>query len=630
MLQEIVLENDTFEMYSCSSNYENCDFIIDELKKINILIGANNSGKSRLLRKLFSKNNYSYIHKNINKEEFLVQLDFALYDIKEHLRKVIRYNPEPLNLRFERLKNYLYKNINDSNFNSVINDINNAFEFDQSFYLDSFPTILSHRSEFEFNQHAQKVKARYLSKHIESIEKINNTNLPPCRYYIPILRSLKGLSPKTEEGIHSFDDLYKSHTVKEYFQGEGNNLNIFTGLSLYEDVTKLLLGDISERNKIRDFENFLSESFFGKEVNIVPRIKTKTLHIKIGEEEKAIHELGDGVQSIIILTYPLFIHQGENAIFFFEEPETHLHPGFQRLFIETLEREEFKNFQYFITTHSNHFLDITLENDNMSIYTFVKEENTEDPDNPTFHVNNIAAGDDNILRLIGANKSSVFLSNCTIWVEGITDRIYLRKYLDLYQKELKNNAKLYKEDYHYSFVEYAGSNITHWSFLDDEDSNNPNINVDRLCAISYAITDSDNAGDNKDGTPSKKKQRLENLNTRLSEERYYCIEGKEIENTLTNNIVIDIIKSYEPDNKDLHFENFETLNIKKEGLGKLIIENITGLKKDYKADSGTIKGSLKTQFAKKATEQMKNFNDLSVEAKHIAERLYTFIHKQNS
>ena len=28
----------------------------------------------------------------------------------------------------------------------------------------------------------------------------------------------------------------------------------------------------------------------------------------------------------------------------------------------------------------------------------------------------------------------------------------------------------YKEDYHYSFVEYGGNNITHWSFLDKEET----------------------------------------------------------------------------------------------------------------------------------------------------------------
>jgi hypothetical protein len=46
----------------------------------------------------------------------------------------------------------------------------------------------------------------------------------------------------------------------------------------------------------------------------------------------------------------------------------------QRKLIEVYSQKEFEKVQYFINTHSNHLLDITLDfNKNISIYSFQKE-----------------------------------------------------------------------------------------------------------------------------------------------------------------------------------------------------------------------------------------------------------------
>jgi len=46
----------------------------------------------------------------------------------------------------------------------------------------------------------------------------------------------------------------------------------------------------------------------------------------------------------------------------------------QRKLIEVYSKPEFEKVQYFITTHSNHLLDITLDFDkNISTYSFEKE-----------------------------------------------------------------------------------------------------------------------------------------------------------------------------------------------------------------------------------------------------------------
>ncbi|WP_165760255.1 ATP-dependent nuclease, partial [Niastella populi] len=164
----------------------------------------------------------------------------------------------------------------------------------------------------------------------------------------------------------------------------------------------------------------------------IATIKKDVVNVKIGEHEEPIYNLGDGIQSIIILTYPLFFNQDKNLKVFIEEPELHLHPGYQRILFETFLRPEFKHFEYFITTHSNHFLDLTLEKNSISVYAFEQiKNNTEKPD---FSIINVENSDTSVLSLLGVNNSSVFLTNCTIWVEGITDRIYIRKYLQIVQE----------------------------------------------------------------------------------------------------------------------------------------------------------------------------------------------------
>ncbi len=283
-------------------------------------------------------------------------------------------------------------------------------------------------------------------------------------------------------------------------------------------------------------------------------------------------------------------------------------------------REEFKDFQFYITTHSNHFLDITLDIDNISVYTF-NEKYDENQNSIGFQIENVKNDDLDVLGLIGVKNSSVFLSNCTIWVEGITDRIYLRKYLQLYQDTQKFK---FKEDYHFSFVEYGGGNITHWSFLDSEDFEHPNINVEKLCSKLFLICDNDDA---KEGT--KKALRHDKLKERLKD-RFYKLEAREIENLLTPNILKETLKTI--CNKDelvfteKMFNDEKKLNSSK--IGEFIDKNVNGKTKIFEADSGTVKD--KVHFAKVAVSQISKFDELSGEAQSLAKLIYNFIKKQNS
>src|SRR5690606_21126018 len=110
---------------------------------------------------------------------------------------------------------------------------------------------------------------------------------------------------------------------------------IFSGLDMYNYVKECLLGSKDKRDLIREFEQFLSDKFFNDETSLIPRIDDDVLHIKIGDEEFPIHQLGDGIQSVIILTFQLFLNKNEQMLVYIEEPELHLHVSWQKLLYKT-------------------------------------------------------------------------------------------------------------------------------------------------------------------------------------------------------------------------------------------------------------------------------------------------------
>jgi predicted ATP-dependent endonuclease of OLD family len=208
-------------------------------------------------------------------------------------------------------------------------------------------------------------------------------------------------------------------TIKsDYFLGlDGVDYsNIYTGQNLYVQLLEMKNHEEEKsRNNYADFQNFIHKTFFNtkQQFEIIPVVNKNALtKINFGKnDEFALPFIGDGIQALILILYPIFLKQGEKALFFIEEPELNLHPGMQRVFLETLMDERFKDMQFFFTTHSNHFLDLTLETDKISVYHFNKTKDLK------FEVKNKVHGDENILKSLGVRNSSVFLSNCTIWVE---------------------------------------------------------------------------------------------------------------------------------------------------------------------------------------------------------------------
>lgn len=617
MLNKIFL-GDHFNNYHTVNDGD----VLDKLSKVNIFIGENNSGKSRFLRKIFAQNDFE-IASSIFSFEELNNVGKELIDL---LKKELGENVSYIELAtVERSVNLLEL------VNTVVNRTSYKFNNSKVFAKELYETI------YKLSQ-AKGVSRVRLQSGWVSVDKIKSNSIKDeCilyaeklklivkdsfsddydKVYIPILRGLRPININDSLEIVNRNN-YERRTLKDYFDDHIDKiLNISTGLDLYDDIKEHLLNNVGHRKVIREFEEFIGDTFFnGASISLIPHIKDDALCIGINNDEKPIYHLGDGIQALIIMLYPLFKNRGENMIFFIEEPETHLHPGMQRIFLEALQDPRFSTFQYFITTHSNHFLDLTLDMNNISIYTFKKKVQI-------YLIENVNNDDNNVLELIGVRNSSVFLSNCTIWVEGITDRLYIKKYLEVYQREVSKTN--YHEDIHYSFVEYGGNNIEHWSFLNDEGDDEQRINVERLCSKLFLITDSDGANEeNKQWKTERFKLLKKNLGN-----RYHTIKAIEIENILSKDIIKKYIQNREKNNNKLNFEEFDNGDHTQTPLGKYIEDNVKHKRYKYKEkkNSGTIGD--KVAFCKKTTELIETKDDLTNEATVICKKLIEFIESNN-
>ena len=190
-----------------------------------------------------------------------------------------------------------------------------------------------------------------------------------------------------------------------------------------------------------------------------------------------------------------------------------MHPSLQRIFLDVLRKyHKDMGHQFFLTTHSNHFLDVLEDAELISIFSFSEIESPSSSSNPAATMLRPSrARDRQVLTQLGVRPSSTYLANATIWVEGVSDHAYLRAYMEAFLcylksrggkwgKQLANRLGQYREDRHYAFVEYNGSNLPHFSFVAEssdapDQRNDPSqiatIRAPSLCAQAIVLADRD-------------------------------------------------------------------------------------------------------------------------------------------
>lgn len=532
----------------------------NKISHINIFLGSNNSGKSRLIRELikefispiFISQGYTHL---VN--EIFNQARISFNDI---LQQAAQNSPSLNPNRYSDIRNYYLQSTIKLNSNYIENifkgdlDIITLSQKCKKFIKDMEATTFVSVGDQNSSKSIDKsisihIKDKILKAYQKANEELDKYVFKEEyeRIYIPSQRTLKTLFSRYGA---------KNEIAKEYKFVLSNpedlhsekGIFIENGETFYNDILYNLTSGHVNRKKVEGFEKFLSENFFeNNRIDLIPYTKSiQELHIKIGDEkEQAIYDLGDGLQMLIILTWPFFNYK--YGIISLEEPELFLHPGLQKKLIEIYSSHPLaRNFIFFISTHSNHIIDNHSSLENISIFTIRKDLDNKDTSTeklPKFVVENVGSDNLNALSLLGVTNSSVYLANCTIWVEGITDKLYLSQFISCYLNDKNSHRKnkyekclKYKEGLHYSFVLSGGDSIIHWDFNEDSFYSNGNekIIVHKLCGKSFVIVDNDL------GKNVKRKKKLEkDLGM-----RFYVLPVVEIENLLGFETVINTLKQY--------------------------------------------------------------------------------------
>ncbi|MEG0915402.1 MAG: AAA family ATPase [Myroides sp.] len=513
--------------------------------EINIIVGSNNSGKSRFMRYLMSCQNLIGVEDSQGVRESINNYNNILEEFnKQNIMKAENYY---------RLRQTSYA----SQY-----DVDRAKERLDTVQVNRLKAILptDYSNLFENIEKNRKRINELQSIGIEDDFFINYSEINPDRikqfnnkknYYIPTLRSAHALFQQKDDTFSKIENDIFLDTLNRYYALDKKNIEIFTGLHLYKSILNSRNSKRAVRQSFEKFEKFVGENFFGgKQIDIVAEFNKDdslsgknyseviNIHIEGEKETRDLYELGDGIQAIIILMYKIFMAENDSFIFI-DEPELNLHPGMQRLFLDQISSNKdlkSKNLIYFISTHSNHLLDLTIEKENVSIYSF-SSKSVENEDN-TFTLRNVNFGDNTVLKNLGVNNSSVFIANCTIWVEGVSDRNYIKAFLKSYIKSLpKKEQRILKEDIDYAFFEYAGSNIEHYFFdeLTTEESDEIISDIKALALSNriFLLADSDVA--KRSSKKGKRLTDLENL-SRENFDPYIIWSCREIENLLTKEI----------------------------------------------------------------------------------------------
>jgi hypothetical protein len=233
--------------------------------------------------------------------------------------------------------------------------------------------------------------------------------------------------------------------------------------------------------------------------------------------------------------------------------------------------------------------------------------------------------------MLGVLNTSVLISNCTVWIEGVTDRLYLKAFLFAFLNSKPDEFYRPKEGLNYAFIEYGGKNLSHYTFeegfANDEENIVEKINAYFINSNVYILADND--------LNDEKHKTFENI--KRTNFKYRHTGLPEIENLLP----VSVWKQFFLDELHCDADSVESalgfdhsMKLGRHFQDK-IIQNGRKLKIEKPQSNGTLEYRYKKKIAdfvyKKAVAKDFIWNDFaqSETLKEIIEELYTFISVQN-
>lgn len=505
-------------------SFDSEGIFINDLKKNNIFIGQNNSGKSNISKyflRLKEISNQVTVDSTIRKNHTIYQniaTEFIESDSWAWLKNDITCKIE---MDLDKTKW-----VGDTPFhtsNVVLKSLHSYKEKKNSLFVEvGGQKLISLKEPYQiYNSET--------GKHEDLIDKVSGIG-DSFIFWKAFLDSLIFIDPIRH---HERESTRKSDF---YFDGA----KIISELNTVKRDDRKEWGNY--QNKIKVWvSKITNESIEG--VDVISESKEFRLAIKRGKELlwASLDELGTGVAQIIMLLSHLYLFREKSLNVFLDEPESNLHPDAVIKLIEIFDNE-LPNHSFFITTHSSVLIDQI--GDSWSIHRLTREFSDASQAYPCSTI----VQKREVLDELGIRASQILQSNLIIWVEGPSDAIYVKKWIS----DRSNNSLI--DGKHYSFIFYGGSNLSSHDFLSESE----NI-VDFLFTSRYVVVFCDTDCHNQKGfDESKFKERvaktisrLESLDTNLSGQKrslkefvkIWLTDGRETENYVPINLFKNVLTS---------------------------------------------------------------------------------------
>ena len=238
----------------------------------------------------------------------------------------------------------------------------------------------------------------------------------------------------------------------------------------------------------------------------------------------SISKLGSGLKTILLVLLNLIAipndYKDKTMVFAFEELENNLHPALEkRLYSFIFNYAQKNNYMIFLTTHSPIAIDLFSREESVHFYKTEKGSNG-------YQIIPISNFDESIevIDELGIKASDLLQTNGIIWVEGPSDRIYIKNWLNM------QYPGSFKEGKDYQFVYYGGRLLAHYTACNPTDEEVDNyINVLAVNSKAFFVMDSD-----KSSSRSRLDKRKYHIIEKLKEKHipYWITKGREIENYL--------------------------------------------------------------------------------------------------
>ena len=240
-----------------------------------------------------------------------------------------------------------------------------------------------------------------------------------------------------------------------------------------------------------------------------------------GMQRVPLSKTGSGLKTIVLVLLNLLVipqikeYSGCKLVYGFEELENNLHPALQRRLFEYLYDIAIeKDIILYLTTHSHIAINAFFDKEKAKIFHVIKDNGIARIKEIGTHIDKTEILDD-----LDVKASDLLQSNGIIWVEGPSDRIYIKRWLEIFTENKLEEGK------EYQFLYYGGRLLSQYSAQEETELISI-ITTNRNAAIAI---DSDKRRGNESINDTKKRivQEFKELNMFS-----WVTKGKEIENYL--------------------------------------------------------------------------------------------------